>query len=610
MSQPIEDYALIGDGHTAALVSRKGSIDWFSTPRFDSPACFAALLGTPEHGRWLLAPKSEPTAVRRRYRPGTLILETEFETDDGAVRVIDFMPHENHRMDLVRIVEGLRGTVPMQMEMVIRFDYGSAVPWVQRINGTLLATAGPDTLELHTPIDTHGEDMKTVAEFAVEAGERVPFQLNFQPSHLPLQSPIDAEAALADSERRWQKWSSQCRDPGPWHDAVQRSLITLKALIYEPTGGIVAAPTTSLPEQPGGMRNWDYRYCWLRDASFTLNALLSAGYTEEAAAWRTWLLRSVAGSPADLQMLYSVTGERRLPESELPWLPGWRDSAPVRIGNAAATQFQLDVYGEVMDTLHLARVAGLPPEPHAWAIQRAILDFLCKHWREPDEGIWEIRGPRRHFTHSKVMAWVAFDRAVQDVERFGLEGPVDHWREQRDAVHAEVCEKGFDRQRNTFVQHYGTHELDASLLLIPSVGFLMGSDPRVVGTVDAIRRELAVGKVDASDSPRLHGATLLLRYVTESGIDNLPAGEGAFLPCSFWLADALALTGRLEEARALFEALLGLANDVGLLSEEVDPHSGCLLGNFPQALTHMALVNTAHLLTRIGQEAADGAGPG
>ncbi|MEO5734508.1 MAG: glycoside hydrolase family 15 protein [Rubrivivax sp.] len=611
MSQPIEDYALIGDGHTAALVGRTGSIDWFCTPRFDSPACFAALLGTPEHGRWLIAPKPASQAageddkapplkaVRRRYREGTLILETEFETDDGAVRIIDFMPHENHRMDLVRIVEGLRGRVAMTMEMVIRFDYGSAVPWVRRINGTLLATAGPDTLELHSSVETHGENMKTVADFSVDAGERVAFQLNFQPSHLPLQPPIDAEEALADSDRRWRDWSRACRDPGPWHDAVQRSLITLKALIYEPTGGIVAAPTTSLPEHPGGMRNWDYRYCWLRDATFTLNALLSAGYTSEAEAWREWLLRTVAGSPADLQMLYSVTGERRLMEFEVPWLPGWRESAPVRVGNAAATQFQLDVYGEVMDTLHLARMAGLPPEPHAWAIQRSILDFLSQHWRDPDEGIWEIRGPRCHFTHSKVMAWVAFDRAVLDAERYGLDGPVEHWREQRDAIHAEVCDKGFDAVHNTFVQHYGTTELDASLLLIPTVGFLPGSDPRVRGTVDAIRRELSVGHADA---PGLKGATLLLRYATESGIDNLPPGEGAFLPCSFWLADALALTGRLAEARALFEALLGLANDVGLLSEEVDPHSGCLLGNFPQALTHMALVNTAHLLARMAGE--------
>ncbi|MDQ2778485.1 MAG: glycoside hydrolase family 15 protein [Pseudomonadota bacterium] len=601
MTQPIEDYAVIGDGHTAALVGRNGSIDWLSTPRFDAAACFAALLGTPEHGHWQIAPTSasgdQPVrAVRRRYREGTLVLETDFETDTGAIRLIDFMPIENQRMDIVRIVEGLRGTVSMTMELVIRFDYGSAVPWVRRVDHAVLATAGPDTLELHTPIETRGEDMKTVGEFEVRAGERVPFQLNYQPSHLPLASSIDVEAALKDTDTWWRRWSSQCRNPGPWNEAVQRSLITLKALIYEPTGGIVAAVTTSLPEQAGGSRNWDYRYCWLRDATFTLGALISAGYTDEAAAWREWLLRAVAGAPADLQMLYSVTGERRLTELELPWLPGYGGATPVRIGNAASKQFQLDVYGEVMDTLHLARMAGLPPQPHAWRIQRTILDFLSVHWRDPDEGIWEVRGPRRHFVHSKVMAWVAFDRAVKEVELFQLDGPVDEWRRTRDEIHAQVCERGFDTTKNAFVQHYGSPELDASLLLVPRVGFLPGSDPRVRGTVEAIQRELAVDGAPAEQHP---DATLLLRYATESGVDNLPPGEGAFLPCAFWLADALALTGRTVEARKQFEALLHLANDVGLYSEEVDPRSGHMLGNFPQALTHMALINTAHLLVAI-----------
>lgn len=589
MPLPIEDYALIGDCHAAALVGRDGSIDWLCLPRFDSGACFAALLGSPEHGRWLMAPAAKVRAVQRRYREDTLILETEFETDDGAVRVIDCMPLSNERWDVQRIVEGLSGCVHMRMELVIRFDYGAIVPWVRMTKHTLIAIAGPDTLELHTRVPTRGEHFKTVAEFTVSAGERIPFVLNYRLSHEAMQPAIDPEQTLRETQAQWLAWSQSCSYQGRWRAQVLRSLITLKALTYQPTGGIVAAPTTSLPERRGGVRNWDYRYCWLRDATFTLNALLLAGYTEEAVAWQAWLLRAVAGSPADMQILYSVTGERRLDEIELDWLPGYGNAAPVRVGNAATRQFQLDVYGEVMDTLHLARAAGLPSEPHAWQIQRALLDFLGTHWQEPDEGIWEIRGPRRHFTHSKVMAWVAFDRAVKAVERFGLAGPVDAWRRTRDAIHAQVCEAGFDARRNSFVQYYGACELDASLLLIPQVGFLPPGDARVRGTVDAIQHGLM------SDG-------LVMRYATATGIDHLPPGEGAFLPCSFWLADSLALTGRPDEAEALFERLLALCNDVGLLSEEFDPRTRQMLGNFPQALTHMALINTARLLSLPAQQ--------
>ncbi len=584
MPLPIEDYAPIGDCHTAALVGRDGSIDWLCLPRFDSGACFAALLGGPEHGRWLIAPAAAAHGVRRKYRDGTLILETEFETNEGAVRIIDCMPLSNERWDVLRIVEGLSGRVAMRMELIIRFDYGFIVPWVRRSGDTLLATAGPDTLELHTDVAVHGENMKTMADFHVSKGERRHFSLNYRPSHEATQQAIDAEQTLRATENHWREWSERCTYQGRWRDAVVRSLITLKALTYAPTGGIVAAPTTSLPEHPGGVRNWDYRYCWLRDATFTLNALLLAGYHEEAVAWREWLLRAVAGSPEDLQILYSVTGERRLDEYEIGWLPGYGGAVPVRVGNAAAQQFQLDVYGEVMDTLHLARAAGLEPEPAAWRIQIALLKFLESNWQQPDEGIWEVRGPRRHFTHSKVMAWVAFDRAVKDAERDGLDGPVERWRQVRDAIHAQVCELGFDAQRNAFVQSYGSPHLDASLLLIPQVGFLPPEDPRVRGTVEAIERELVVDG-------------LVLRYSTATDVDALPPGEGTFLPCSFWLADCLVLTGRREEGEALFERLLALSNDLGLLSEEYDTRDRCMLGNFPQALTHMALINTARLLS-------------
>jgi GH15 family glucan-1,4-alpha-glucosidase len=590
MPLPIEEYALIGDCHTAALVGRDGSIDWLCFPRFDSGACFAALLGEPAHGRWLIAPAAAVRSTRRKYRDGTLILETEFETDEGAVRIIDCMPLSNERWDVVRIVEGLSGRVPMRMELIIRFDYGSIVPWVRRSGDVLLATAGPDTLELHTEVAVRGENMKTVAEFHVSKGERTPFVLNYRLSHEATEGAIDADQALAATERAWRKWSERCIDQGRWHDAVMRSLITLKALTYAPTGGIVAAPTTSLPEQRCGVRNWDYRYCWLRDATFTLNALLLAGYHEEALAWREWLLRTVAGSPEDLQILYSVTGERRLDEYEVDWLPGYGGAAPVRVGNAASKQCQLDVYGEVMDTLHLARAAGLEPQPVAWSIQVALLQFLESSWQQPDEGIWEIRGAPRHFTHSKVMAWVAFDRAVKDVESFGLDGPVEHWRQVRAAIHAQVCTAGFDARANTFVQSYDSSHLDASLLLIPQVGFLPPDDPRVRGTVDAIERNLVVDG-------------LVRRYSTATDVDALPPGEGTFLPCSFWFADSLVLIGRRAEAEDLFERLLALSNDVGLLSEEYDIHQRHMLGNFPQALTHMALINTARLLSMPVQQA-------
>jgi GH15 family glucan-1,4-alpha-glucosidase len=590
MALPIESYALIGDCHTAALVGCDGSIDWLCFPRFDSGACFAALLGGPEHGRWLIAPDEKIIRVQRRYRKDSLVLETDFETERGSVRIIDFMPLSDERWDVVRMVEGLSGTVALRMELVVRFDYGSILPWVRRREDMLLITAGPDTLELSASVPVQGENMKTVAEFELCAGRRESFVLNYRPSHLASKSSVDAEQCLTKTLAHWHEWSSGCTYQGGWRDPVLRSLLTLKALTYKPTGGLVAAPTTSLPEQLGGVRNWDYRYCWLRDSTFTLNALLLAGFAQEAAAWRGWLLRAIAGSPDDLQTLYGVTGVRRLDEYELPWLPGYEASSPVRVGNAASRQFQLDVYGEVMDSLHLARAADMEPHPMAWKVQVALLKFLETHWDQPDEGIWEVRGPRRHFTHSKVMAWVAFDRAVKDAEKDNLEGPIERWRELRDAIHAQVCEKGFDVNGNTFVQSYESSHLDASLLLIPQVGFLPATDARVVGTVAAIESRLM-----------LDG--LVLRYSTATDVDSLPPGEGTFLPCSFWLADCLILTGRRKEAQALFERLLALGNDVGLFAEEYLPKTKRMLGNFPQALTHMALVNTARLLSMPEEEA-------
>lgn len=584
MPLPIEDYALIGDCHTAALIGIDGSMDWLCFPRFDSGACFAALLGGPEQGRWLLAPAGKVKSVQRRYRRDSLILETDFHTSRGSVRVIDFMPVSDDRWDVVRIVQGLSGTVALRMELVVRFDYGSIVPWVRRSGDLLLITAGPDTLELASSVAVEGENMRTVAEFSVRKGRQESFVLNYRPSHFATRPGIEAGKSLKNTAAKWHKWSSRCRYKGRWRESVLRSLITLKALTYWPSGGLVAAATTSLPERPGGVRNWDYRYCWLRDATFTLNALLLAGFKEEATAWREWLLRAAAGSPGDLQIVYGVTGVRRLDEVELPWLPGYEGSKPVRIGNAASSQFQLDVYGEVMDCLHLARAADMEPHPDAWNVQIALLKFLETHWDRPDEGLWEIRGPPQHFTHSKIMAWVAFDRAIKDAEMEGLEGPVETWRQLRESIHAQVCEKGFDAVNNTFVQSYETKFLDASLLLIPQVGFLAADDPRVVGTIAAVEKHLMVDG-------------LVMRYSSATNVDALPAGEGAFLACSFWLADSYLLTGRRKEAGALFERLLALGNDVGLFAEEYDPRAQRMLGNFPQALTHMALVNSARLLS-------------
>jgi GH15 family glucan-1,4-alpha-glucosidase len=592
MAPAIEDYALIGDTHTAALVSRAGSIDWLCVPRFDAPACFAALLGDERQGRWLLAPKGEVREVRRQYRGDSLVLETEFHTADGVVRLIDCMPPRQVDPDVARVVEGVRGRVPMRMELVIRFDYGSIVPWVRRVGGALDAIGGPDSLWLRTPIEVRGENLTTVADFEVDEGQRVPFLLTWRESHRPAARLLDAVRAVDDTEAWWNEWSRRLTYEGGWKDAVIRSLLTLKALTYAPTGGIVAAATTSLPEQLGGVRNWDYRYCWLRDATFTLYALMLAGLVDEAKAWREWLLRAVAGQPAQTQILYGLAGERRIAEQELDWLPGYQDARPVRVGNAAVGQFQLDVYGEVMDTLHLGRRAGIPAESAAWSLQRALLDFLESNWRQRDNGLWEIRGRRRHFTHSKVMAWVAMDRAVKSVELHGLEGPVDRWRALRRELHQEITRRGYNDEIGSFVQYYGSKRLDASLLIIPLVGFLPATDPRMQGTVAAIQRELMVDG-------------FVLRYHPDGAqqVDGLPPGEGAFLACSFWLADNLAMMGRRKEAEEVFERLLQLRNDVGLLAEEYDPADRRQLGNFPQAFSHVALVNTAHNLSGTGSPA-------
>jgi GH15 family glucan-1,4-alpha-glucosidase len=586
VSIPIEDYALIGDCETAALVSRAGSIDWLCWPRFDSAACFAALLGTPEHGRWLVQPTDGDSRVTRRYRDSTLILETRFETATGAATLVDFMPPRGKNSDLVRLIHGDRGTVSMRTELVLRFDYGRTVPWVTRLaDQTLRAIAGPDMVTLRTPVALFGRDMRTVAEFDVAAGATIPFVLTYGSSFAPPPHAVDAQASLAETEKYWRQWAGRNTFGGDWSEAVTRSLITLKALTYPSTGGIVAAPTTSLPERLGGVRNWDYRYCWLRDATLTLLALMNAGYYREARAWRNWLLHAAAGAPSQLQIMYGLAGERQLTETELPWLPGYEESRPVRIGNAAHGQLQLDVFGEVMDVLHQARRGGLDSREEDWAFQLELLNHLGSVWNQPDEGIWEVRGARRHFTYSRVMAWVAFDRAIRAVEDFGLDGPVDRWRSLRKAIHADVCTHGYDRQRGSFVQSYESSELDASLLLMPTVGFLPATDPRIRGTIDAVERNLLVDG-------------LVLRYDSESGHDGLPAGEGAFLACSFWLADAYVMLGRLDEAQRLFEKLLGLRNDVGLLAEEYDIAARRMLGNFPQAFSHIALVNTAHNLTR------------
>ncbi|MGC9540520.1 glycoside hydrolase family 15 protein [Streptomyces sp. UG1] len=600
MAAAIEDYAMVGDLHTATLVARDGSIDWLCLPRFDSPACFAALLHDEEAGRWLLAPASGGPATHRRYRGDTLILESEWRTTEGTVRVVDCMPLRGEAADVVRVVEGLSGCVPMRMELRLRFDYGYLAPWVRRDGTDLAAVAGPDAIWLHTPVQLRGRAGTTLAEFTVSAGQRVPFVLTHAPSHLPRPQPVDAERALADTEAYWTSWMARCRYEGRWQPEVRRSLLLLKALTYAPTGGVLAAATTSLPERIGGVRNWDYRYCWLRDAAFTLQALLGTGYVDEAAAWREWLLRAVAGDPGKLQIMYAVDGARRLPEHTLHWLSGYEGSTPVRIGNAAAEQLQLDVWGEVLDTLHLARDTGLAPHDTAWDLQRALLDHLEGRWAEPDNGLWEVRGPRRHFVHSKVMAWAAADRAVDTVLHHGLPGPVDHWRTLRDTIHAEVCAHGYDAERGTFTQFYGSRGLDAALLLLPRVGFLPWEDSRIHGTVEAVQRELC------EDG-------LLLRYHPESdgGVDALPGTEGTFLACTFWLADALHGIGRSDQARAVFEHLLSLRNDVGLLSEEYDPRAHRQLGNTPQAFSLVGLVNTARSLSGIPTKTAhSGAEPG
>lgn len=581
----IEDYALIGDCETAALVGRDGSIDWLCFPRFDSAACFAALLGTPDHGRWLVAPVGPVTAVRRWYRGETAVLETEMTTDEGVVSIIDFMPVRTDLPEVVRLVVGRRGRVRMKTELVVRFDYGSVVPWVRQVDGGITAIAGPDGLLLRSPVPLFGEGFRTVGEFEISEGEEIGFDLTWFRSHEEPDQNLSPREALQSTEDWWTEWAADCSIEGPWREAVIRSLITLKALTYKPTGAIVAAPTTSLPEKFGGVRNWDYRYCWLRDATFTLFALMSAGFTREAAQWREWLVRTVAGMPEQIHIMYGIGGERRLPELELPWLPGFAESRPVRIGNAAHAQFQLDVFGEVLDATYQGWKIGIPHDPEAWRVERALLDYLESAWREPDEGIWEVRGPRRHFTHSKMMAWVAMDRAVKGIEQFGLEGPLERWRAIRDEIHREVCERGYDAELGSFVQYYGSKLLDASLLTMPLVGFLPPTDPRVLGTISAIEEHLSTDG-------------FVSRYQTVPDVDGLPPGEGSFLLCSFWLVDCMELTGRHEEATQLFERLLSIRNDVGLLAEEYDPEAERFTGNFPQAFSHVGLVNSALNLSR------------
>jgi len=577
----IEDYALLGDLQTAALVSTAGSIDWLCLPKFDSPACFAALLDTPDAGHWIVAPAAGGVCTRRRYVKDTLVLQTEWVSGDGTVRVIDFMPPRGHAPDVVRIVEGVHGSVVMRSELRLRFDYGLVVPWVRHHDDMVEAIAGPDRIRLRTPAPTRGKEMSTVSDFTVRAGDRVPFVLTWNPSHESPPKPVDAEHALRDTLRFWTDWAHRGNPVhGPYRDAIKRSLLTLKALTYHPTGGIVAAATTSLPELIGGTRNWDYRYCWLRDSTYTLQALISAGYLAEAKAWREWLLRAVAGDPAELQIMYALDGTRRIPEAELPWLAGYENSRPVRTGNAASDQLQLDVWGEILDSLALARNAGISTHDDAWDMQVALMNHLEGTWDQPDNGLWEMRGPRRHFTHSKVLAWVAADRMATAVRAHHLYGPADRWEALGDTIHADVLAHGYNPDRNTFTQSYDAPGLDAALLMIPRVGFLPPDDFRVLGTIAAIQNELTEGG-------------FVKRYETSTSDDGLPGGEGLFLACSFWLVDALHLAGQQTEATQLFERLLALRNDVGLLSEEWDPHTGRQLGNTPQAFSHFPLVTSA-----------------
>jgi len=589
MHRRIEDYALIGNMLSAALVGRDGSIDWLCLPRFDSPACFAALLGSDDNGRWRIAPAAPPSRTTRRYLPDSAVLQTRFETGTGTVTLTDFMPlgaDDPAHVDLVRIVEGLAGEVEMRMDLTLRFGNGRSVPWVQRKDHGLSAVAGPDAVELHTALPLRGRDMSTTASFVVRAGDSIPVTLSYRPSHRRPRFVPDHREALDGTVQWWREWTRRCSFadmPPAWREPVVRSLITLKLLTYAPTGGIVAAPTTSLPEHLGGARNWDYRYCWLRDSALTLYALLNAGYREEARCWREWLLRAVAGSPEQMQIMYGIAGERWLPELTLDWLAGFEGSRPVRVGNAAAAQMQLDVYGELIDTLHAARAADLPPKADAWRLEQTLLAHLETIWQQPDHGIWEMRGPPRAFTHSRVMAWVAFDRAVRSVEQHGLDGPAGHWRSVRDAIHRDICAHGFDPGLGSFVQFYGGHTLDASLLLMPQLGLLPAHDPRMTGTLAAVERELMAGG-------------LVRRYSTERAPDGMAEPEGVFLACSFWLADAYVLAGRRDDAHAVFDRLLGLCNDVGLLSEEYDLAAGRQLGNFPQAFSHVGLINTAHNL--------------
>ena len=591
MAARIEDYALIGDCETAALVCRDGSIDWLCWPRFDSPACFAALLGTEDNGRWRIGPREEGAEIARRYLPDTLILETTFTTRDGVVRLTDFMPPRGAESDVVRLVTGVSGRVEMRSHLALRFCYGSSVPWVTRCeDGTLRAVAGPDMVLLRTTARLHPEGLTTCADFAVAAGETVPFVLAYQRSHLAVPAPIDPMHVLRSTREFWEHWCSQGRRAGPHSEEIKRSLITLKALTYAPTGGVVAAPTTSLPEFLGGTRNWDYRFCWVRDSTLTLLSLMNSGHFGEARAWRDWLLRAAAGSPSQIQIMYGLAGERWLPELTLPWLPGYEGSAPVRIGNAAADQLQIDVFGEVMDTMMQARIGGLQHSGEGWDFQRALLDHAAEAWRKTDHGIWEVRGEPQHFTYSKVMAWVAFDRGIKTAEKFGLEGPVERWRRIRAEIHDEVCAKAFNSRMGAFAQSYGSDRLDAATLLIPTVGFLPHGDKRVRGTIAAIEK-------------RLMRQGFVLRYDTEETDDGLPPGEGAFLACSFWLADAYVLSGRGKDALALFERLLALRNDLGLLAEEYDPRVGRQVGNFPQAFSHVALINTAHNLEEVQKPA-------